>query len=258
MTDYNSKPIINLSEDFTHLSKAPIVEAVIDIRITPKNILDEHAAFPFFKERLSDYSKQENMNAKSLQIEVGKERNAPVVKDLGFVGTKVSSTSEPYIAQFYKEAFIFSRLSPYNEWKIFMAEAIRLWGLYCELVEPEEILRIGVRFINKIDVIESQIELSNYYENAPDSIKNTVWPILNYMHKDTYQPTPIYIVNIIKTVKHISDKSIAGLILDIDVIMNKKFGNDLKKITDHLIYMKWLKNKAFFNSIKPNIIERYK
>lgn len=258
MPERDDKLIIDLNEQFPHLTKAPIVEAVIDIRITPKGSLDEAMVSSFLKKRLPGYPNQKNQNSKSLEIAVGVEPHAPIIKNLGFVGTTASAASEPYIAQFNKEAFVFSRLAPYNEWKLFMAEALRLWGIYCELITPGEVQRIGVRFINKIDVLKSVIELSDYYENAPDSIKDTDWPIINYIHKDTYQPTPLHVINVIRTVKQRQDKTGVGLILDIDVIMNKKFNNDLGKVTDHLMNIKWLKNKTFFNSIKPNIIERYK
>jgi len=249
---------IDLSEEFPHLSKAPIVEAVIDIRSISKSSLAEGKVSSFLKERLADYPTQKSKNSKSLEIAVGPKAHAPIIKDLGFAGSVVRSTSEPYIAQFNKESFVFSRLSPYNEWKLFMAEALRLWKLYCELTEVEEIQRIGVRFVNKIDALKRVIELSDYYENAPDSIKNTDWDMINYMHKDTYQPTPFYLVNVVRAVKQRQDEVGAGLILDIDVIMNRKFSNDLEKLTKHLVNMKWLKNKTFFNSLKSNVIEEYK
>lgn len=252
-----TKPI-DLEEIFPHLSKAPIVEAVIDIRITPKGDLDEKKVSSFLREKLPDYPTQKGMISKTLEIAVGKESKGPIVKDLGFMGSRVESTTEPYIAQFNKEAFVFSRLSPYNKWELFVSEAIRLWNLYCDLACPEEIQRIGVRFINKIDAIEGSVELENYYENSPASIKDTDWPILNYMHKDTYQPMASYMVNVIRTVKRGQDTSGAGLILDIDVIMNMRFRNDIELIMEHLVKMKWIKNKTFFNSIKPEVIERYK
>lgn len=250
--------IINLNEEFPHLTNAPIVEAVIDIRITPKGSMDEGTVSAFLKQRLPDYPTQKNMNSKSLKIDMGSKIQSPIITNLGFVGSRVDSTSEPYVAQFNNEAFVFSRLVPYNEWDLFMPEALRLWELYCELNNPEEIQRIGVRFINKIDALESPIELSDYYENAPDSIKNTSWPIVNYTHKDTYQPTHPYIVNVIRTVNRGEKKAGAGLILDVDVIMNQKFSNDLDRIKKHLMEMKYLKNKAFFGGIKPSIIERYR
>lgn len=250
--------MIDYNEKFSHLTKAPIVEAVIDIRIAPKGEFDEDKVLSFLKARLPDYSDQKKTSLKSLKIVVGKKSQAPIIEDLGYVGIKVKSKKEPYIAQFNKEAFVLSRLFPYNKWDLFMKEALRLWQLYCELFNPEETQRIGVRFINKIDAKETLVELKDYYENAPDSIKNTTWPILNFIHKDTYQPLVSYIVSVIRTVKQGSVKSGAGLILDIDVIMNKKFPNSLGTIEKHLNVMKWLKNKTFFSSIKPSIIERYK
>ncbi len=245
-------------EPFPHLSKAPIVEAVIDIRITPKDDIDEKELNKNIKKMLPEYPNLEEIHTKSFEISFGNIEGQTKVNDLGFVGYKLRHKKEPYIAQFYKDTFVFSRLSPYNEWDSFSKEAMRLWDIFRKIMNPDEIQRIGVRYINKIVTTEPVLELSDYYVSGPDSIPKTDWQIAHFLHKDTYSPNDKYIVNVVKTIQIKQKNTNMGLILDIDVIMNKKMFVDTDKINKYLLEMKDLKNISFFNSLKPEIIKRFK
>lgn len=245
--------------NFPHLHRAPIVEAVIDIRITPKGDFSEQRLIDELKAALPEYPRHETRRAQSCAFSFGKEAEEQAsVKDLGFVGCKITHQTEPYIAQFNKEAFVFSRLPQYNDWDAFSAEAMRLWDIFEKIAIPEEVLRIGVRYINKIELADGPVELSNYYTIAPETIPNMNWPIVHFMHKDTYCPSDKYIVNVIQTIQPKQKKANTGLILDIDVMMNKKMFTDKEEIKKCLLEMKALKNETFFNSLKPEIIERFK
>ena len=143
---------IDLAETFPHLSKAPIVEAVIDIRVVPSVKWDEICLQSDLKQRLPDFPKVEPLREARYQLTIGKQNN-PTVEDLGCVGFKCQSSDNLHIAQFNKEAFVFSRLKPYLDWAQLRQEALRLWAIYFELLKPREVIRIGLRFINCIYIM---------------------------------------------------------------------------------------------------------
>jgi len=247
---------IDLNETFLHLSKAPIVEAVIEIRVVPSVTWDESSLQDELKRHLPDFPKVETMRQKKFQLPIGKQNN-PIFEDLGCVGFKVHSIDNLHIAQFNKEAFVFSRLKPYEDWEQLSGEALRLWAIYCELLKPKEVTRIGLRFINRIAIKQEKVELADYYKYPPSPLKELNWTLTGYLHHDVMQvPETAYMVNLIKTVQNVPRE--IGLILDIDVFMEKRFEYNESSLQRFLEEMRWVKNKIFFTSLTEKIIEELK
>ena len=247
---------INLSEKFQHLDKAPIVEAVIDIRIVPSEKWDEVSFQTALKQRLPDFPKIECIREARYQLAPGKP-GSPVVEDLGCIGLKLHSKDNLHIVQFNKGNFCFSRLKPYEDWERFTQEALKLLVIYCELLKPTEVGRIGLRFINRIAVKQATFEPSDYYKYPPESPKELGWPLANYLHHDVIQvPETPYAVNLIKTFQNVNGE--VGLILDIDVFMQNRFEFSKARIIECLEEMRWIKNKIFFSSLTDTTIKELK
>ncbi len=248
------KPI-DLKEKFPHLSKAPIVEAVLDIRVVPSVAWNEASLQNELKQRLPDFPKHETMRETKFQLPPGKA--APVVEDFGCVGFKLHSNDNLHNVQFNKGSFVFSRLKPYQDWGRFSQEALRLWAIYCELLKPSEVRRVGLRFINRITIKQSKIELSDYYKYPPEPLKELDWPLAGYLHHDVMQvPETAYSVNVIKTVQNVPGE--IGLLLDIDVFMQSHFAYNELRIIECMEEMRWVKNKIFFGSLTERIIKELK
>lgn len=247
---------INLHEKFIHLSKAPIVEAVLDIRIVPSAKWDETNLQRELKQRLSNYPKIETLREARYKLSPGKPDDFEV-EDFGCVGFKLYSNDNLHIAQFNKAAFVFSRLKPYEDWGQFSQEALRLWTVYYELLRPAEVRRIGLRFINRIAIKQEKIELADYYKYPPEPLKELNWPLTGYLHHDVVQiPETPYSVNLIKTVQKVPGE--IGLILDIDAFMQNHFEYTELRVIECLEEMRWVKNKIFFSSLTEKIIEELK
>ena len=251
-----AKPI-DLKEKFPHLSKAPIVEAVLDIRVVPSVKWDETSLQAELKQRLPDFPKVETIREARVQIVPPGLPGKPAFEDVGCVGLKLHANDNLHIAQFNKGAFVFSRLKPYVDWGKFSQEALRLWAIYCELLKPTEVRRIGLRYINRIAVKQATVELSDYYKYPPESLKDLNWPLAGYLHHDVMQvPETAYSVNVIKTVQNVPGE--IGLLLDIDVFMPSQFAYNELRIIECLEEMCWVKNKIFFSSVTEKLIEELK
>lgn len=249
------KPI-DLSETFQHLSKAPIVEAAIDIRIVPSVKWDETSLQRELKQCLPDYPKIVPLRGARFEINAKKLLN-PAVEDFGCVSLKLHSGDNLHIAQFNKDAFVFSRLKPYENWEQFSAEALRLWDIYCELLKPKQVTRIGLRFINRIAIKQEKVELADYYKYPPASLKELNWTLAHYLHHDVMQvPETSYAVNLIKTVQNVPGE--IGLILDIDVFTGEGFEYNELHLKRFLEEMRWVKNKIFFSSLTDRVIQELK
>lgn len=253
---------INLEEIFPRLVKAPVVEAVIDIRTIAKVPWEEQS----FKDRiikaLPEYPQHESFHNYQTEFAIKKQEKQPVaqqyVKNLGWKGLRLKTQDKKNIVQFNNNGLAFSRLMPYEKWDIFCKEALRLWNIYISFSKCIDIHRIGVRYINKIITPTDDIELNDYFREAPQPPNGLELPFIGFLHQDTFLvPGYNYKMNIIKTIQQhvMNEQKGLGLIVDIDVFYEERFDIDNDVLEVKLNEMRYLKNKAFFGTITNKALE---
>lgn len=252
---------IDLQETFPWLSRAPIVEAVIDLRARAQIEWDESAVREQLAARLSDYPAPHSQHVFRHELKVGPGKSAQAaIHDVGWQGLRFESQDKPHIVQFNRDGFVFSRLEPYKDWVQFRGEALRLWSAYSELAQPTEIQRLGVRFINRIMPVEIT-KLADFLTQIPEHPENLALPLSSYLHQDTFDvPGHPYAVNMVQTIQPqptSAGTESASLILDIDVFVTQPFEPVENLIKKRLAEMRWLKNKAFFGSIKKEAVKTF-
>lgn len=259
-----TKLAINIRESFQHIPRAPIVEAVIDVRARPAGLHEEALLKTQLETKLSNYEFLDSQQQIQIQHQVSLKGDAlpgPIIRDMGWKGLRFQSIDKKYIAQFNRDGFVFSRLEPYQSWEHLYDEGMRLWYLYVELAQPVEIHRIGLRYINRIQLPADELRFEDYLEPAPASPKGLDLPFLSYMHQDTLAvPDHPYAINVIRTIQPPEAEGIQGLglILDIDVFTTQGFELDKALLEQRLLEMRWLKNRVFFGSITPNSLKLFK
>jgi uncharacterized protein (TIGR04255 family) len=157
----------------THYSRAPITEAIIDLRIAPAQGISIEELSPI-REAVGDrYPNQEN-------IYVVFEQMSFVERDLLRTGGGHQLNGFRFISHdkretFYArlDGFAFSIQAPYDRWEPFRDEARRLWDLYRSVARVEGITRAAMRYINRIDIpnattVQLQDYLRVYPEVSPD------------------------------------------------------------------------------------------
>ena len=254
--------VINLDEEFEILSKAPIVEAVIDIRAMPADRPDEKALRSFLEGKFVGYEFLDSQ--REFQFRAEFSHNAPPnqeTRDLGWKGLRFRSDDKKYIAQFNRDGFALSRLEPYESWEKLSREATRLWNDYAEFLKPQQIDRVGLRYINRIQLPLDELNFESYLQVSASTPIELDFPVSGFMHQDTViVPNNPYTINIIKTIQppNLSEGTGLGLIFDIDVATMQSFESDDAKLKEHLSKMRWLKNKVFFGSVTPKSLEMFR
>lgn len=133
------------------LSRAPITEALIDIRATvgssctPARLLDAKRllrdSFPVAKDQ----------KATQVAVETGRDF-AATTTDLGLRGVFLYSKDELDVVQFRMDGFTFNRLKPYTRWEQILPLALEAFSTFVALTEPTAVTRIAVRYINHVPV----------------------------------------------------------------------------------------------------------
>lgn len=252
---------IDLQETFPWLSRAPIVEAVIELRARAQIAWDESAIREQLAPKLIDYPTVHSQHVfrHELKVDPGKSAEA-AIHDVGWKGLRFESGDKLHIVQFNRDGFVFSRLGPYKDWTQFAGEALHLWNVYSELAQPSEVQRLGVRFINQIIPVETA-RLADYLTQPPRYPKNLELPLSGYLHHDTFDvPGHPYAINVIQTIQPQPTRAGiegAGLILDIDVFVTQPFEPVGELVEQRLTQMRWLKNKAFFGSLTKKVLKAF-
>ena len=242
---------IDITEQFETLPRAPIVEAAIQIHARPETSWDEKAILAALKPKLSEFEKSFSRN--SVEHEVKMEASHPPqvsAQDLGWHGLLCQSKGRS--VQFNRDGFVYSQLQPYKSWNEFFAEAMRLCEFYMEIARPTEMQRIGLRFINKIQLPPKEADFEKYIQPYPEPPFNLDFPFLSFFHHDTLAvPGHPYAINIIRTIQPAANPQIEGigLIVDIDAFTTQPLEIKDGVLEERLTELRWLKNKVFFGSV---------
>ena len=233
-----------------HLERAPIVEAIIDIRVRlPIDFKIKEKLSTLRKELSEKYNKVEKRTVitGSIKVEDGK----PVVKEEekeGIKGYRFTSRDKKEVAQFRKDGFTFSRLKPYTNWDKVFEEAKRLWELYKLEFSPQVIERISTQYINRID-IKNKSDLEEYFTASP-KLPKTLPQVLSLFFTRLLVEDKDLQVSITQANVPSSKPEHVGIILDIEVFKENEKGLDESKIWSTFGRMRQLKNRVFFKLIK--------
>lgn len=128
-------------------ARPPIVEAVIDFRLAEpidnaqikkaEQRTKQH--YPFAE---ADFHTNFHIDLEAGRIE---QQNIPL-------GVRLSSADRTDICIYRSQNFLSSRLAPYPGWETFRARVSRDWDIFSKAVGRPSLNRIGVRFINRLDV----------------------------------------------------------------------------------------------------------
>ena len=152
-----------------HYENAPITEALIDIRVELAPQLRFEDLQAFRKHLGSDYPREETRALAEGMFQFGPQVQASAKqKPWGIVYFNASNNQ---VLQVRLDGFTFSRLKPYEDFEHLRDEARRLWDIYRELVRPERVTRLAVRYINQFNIKTSaggKIEPQDYFNVFPN------------------------------------------------------------------------------------------
>jgi len=247
---------IDVKEEFPHLSNAPIVEAVLHWRAAAGRTLDQARIQDELGRRFANYDcrEQQHVGAAIQTSQDGVEFRQQTRWD-GFRLTG-RGLADRFVVQFKPNGIVFSRLAKYPCWKSFQDEGLRFWEAYLELAGPPVIERLGVRFINQIQLgaADGPAVVLREPPNVPTGIG-----LLGglFFYQDTLRVAGYpYQVNWIRTVQPNAAND-RMLIVDIDVSTEPNELLERPQLLNRLAEMRFLKNKLFFTCITDQALRQF-
>jgi uncharacterized protein (TIGR04255 family) len=235
-----------------HLNNAPIVEAVIDIRVNLKSAFKEDEISSLKNVLGEQYPTSETI--KIFEGGFGLVKGEPWVdtlKDKGIDGFRFKSKDEKNIVQFKNDGFTFNRLKPYTSWNNVIVDAKSLWGIYFSNFSVERVTRIAVRYINQLDIPLPIKDFKDFLTRPPDVPDDVPDAISSFLCRIVLHDVERSIsANVAQALEKSIKPDFANIILDIDVYKNVDMQSDnYEQIWVILEQLHKLKNKIFFNSI---------
>lgn len=142
----------------------PIVEAVLDIQVEEEGGVEVSTLEHLKSGSGWDFPVSEPMFQAT--VEFGAVANAKSVARQA--GWSFSDESRRVVVQSRLNGFAYCRLSPYEDWKSFRNDAEVVWKKYRQLRALAKIQRVAVRYINRIDLQISRLELQDYFRIYPE------------------------------------------------------------------------------------------
>jgi uncharacterized protein (TIGR04255 family) len=247
--------------NITHLTQAPITEAIIDFRIEPAK------EFPLDKlsdliEKISDtYPQHERRNLFESKFEIvpSQRQVSQSTQEKGLHGFFFRSEDGQNLAQFRVNGFTFNRLKPYTSWDTIFKEAQRLWNLYVDIMYPEFVTRIAVRYINHLKLPLPIKELSQYLTATPQIPEDLPKNISSFLIRMTLVEEQTSIkANVTQALESSVDSKHVPLIFDIDVYKRGSFEPADPEIWRILQDLRKMKNRIFFSYITEDTVELFK
>jgi uncharacterized protein (TIGR04255 family) len=162
--------------------KPPITEAVIEMRFAETFDLSEldKAA----RQLKSVYSHEEhirNVASFALQVPPAGPVQTTVNEQLG---RRMSSDDLTQLVILWPSNFVVSQLAPYPGWEDFFERFSRDWTLWKRAMGYHKVARVGVRFINRIDVPAASPHTAATYEadyiNVYPKLPASLHPVTSY------------------------------------------------------------------------------
>jgi uncharacterized protein (TIGR04255 family) len=234
--------------DHPHLSQAPIVEALFDVKVTAAEGLAVEALEPAKGMLAAEYpiAKRRFSMHTAFPLENGRPVPAPA-PERHLLGHLFHDSEEKTIVQFRLDGFTFNRMAPYSSWDELFPRAMAAFQMYWELAKPVQIDRVAVRYINKLEMalpIRNMAEHLSALPPVPNGLPTEVAECFSrIVIADSATEQMATITHSIEP----SDDAFLTAILDIDAFCERTtMPEDLSRIYEGL---RDLKNRAFFGCV---------
>jgi uncharacterized protein (TIGR04255 family) len=236
-------------KDVEHLSRAPIVEALLDLRVASPNT-DLHAGLDEIQSRLSSgYPTKQATKIWTGSFQLPAEGEPVATASESLSGYQFTSTDGKQVVQARPDGFAFSRLHPYTNWSDFLGAARSAWDVYAAVTKPDGISRVALRYINRIPLPAPLRKIGDYLHTGPFFAsglpQSTESLFFRAVVNDEKSAATVVITEAIEESPHMGT---VPFILDIDVFRSGYFRAD-DSLWEQFSSLHEAKNRFFFESI---------
>ena len=243
----------------TRLANPPISEALIDIRIAGAEPSQE--VLKSLGSSLKDrYPRMDERRA--FEAKVSPAKGSVESKDRGFFGYFLQSQDEKTTVQLKKNGFTLNRLNPYTGGDRLVEEALGLWQQYANVVRPEAVSRLAIRYINRLDLPFKDGDGLERFLHAPPIVPQGLpQRVTDFMTRLVVVDSATGITTIVNQVLNLAPGGPVPFILDLDVFklatLLATLPTESAQLDRHLQSLRTAAKSAFFGSLTEETVNLY-
>lgn len=140
-----------MSSGYPTYPNPTIAEAICDIHFRLAQGKEWRPSLPgeLFKHIQNDYPEMEPVVEMGFQLEVGPLGSSTQVKPQR-QKVRFKHSTRPLILQLAENSLSISTLPPYPGWHVMRNDVLSIWQRVADVLQPEVITRVGLRYINRI------------------------------------------------------------------------------------------------------------
>lgn len=146
-------------------SRAPILEAVIDIgvRLPSSSRVEilKDIAWP----DIGRFGPPQPRVRAAIQLDGASRTITAQQEPDGWIFT---DETQHVVLQARLDGFALSRLAPYDRWETFQESAKACWKAYCDTAKPLDIVRVALRYVNRLDLPLPFDDFREYLQTYPE------------------------------------------------------------------------------------------
>ncbi len=226
--------------------RPPITEAVIEIRL--EDSLSERMVEKIHNRLKKRYESSERISIIGFMLDPRKKEIAKIPDE--FEGYKLTSKDQADVVQIKPNSMACSRLAPYHGWESFEPRARENWEIWRKTTKHTKIKRIGVRYLNRIDIPlrrGHKIDIEDYltiFPKYPEPHLLTSFTKYTMQVMGPFSIEGFYLIintNVVKSplIDHFS------IVLDLDLSPQGDMPQRNDKVWEMINKMREYKNNAF-------------
>ncbi len=243
--------------EFIVFPNAPIIEAILDIRVILAPGVSIEVFDGFYETIKPKYPLRKNKMHFEASFNLG-PKGALVEKKIDTLEGYLFDSKEGRIVQARLNGFTLNKLRPYQNWASMKQEAKELWNLYWSITKPLKISRIGLRFINRIEIPLPIDNFQEYFVTFPNLSSEIPQGIASFFMRLVIPKPEIEATSIIIETMEDEQGGKLPIIFDIDVFIEKDYIGNEERMWSDFDNLRFFKNEIFFRSLTEKTKEIFK
>jgi uncharacterized protein (TIGR04255 family) len=251
-----------MTENALKLDRPPIIEAVVDIQcdLPPQLALEDIALQA--KEAFRDvYPVARKLRVQHHEVTASPQTGARLLASQRVTALQFHLSDGKQIVQIREEGYSFNRLAPYSSLDDYLPEIERTWRLFRELVEPVQLRRVGLRYINRLSLPtdDDRLQISRYLRVTPLLPESGTLEFTGFLNQQSAVETRSGNgVNITVAMEPFTEDRLP-IILDIDTFdLTARTPEDWEQVRDAILSLRRLKNLVFERMLTPECLNLYR
>lgn len=251
-----------LASPYPKLSKAPIVEAVIELRVRTTSPVEVSRLLALRDSLKSTYPKSRDLHMFAASINIDDPENVKQGVEAQHSGVRLETEDGMWVIQCKLDGLSVSRMAPYTDFDSLLDRTKRVWNLYVPAAGATAVVRLGVRYINRIELPAEPVDFDDILTAGPK-----IPPDMPQLFSEYFGRVVVPMLDDSATVAIVQafgpgapspNAGLPGLVIDIDAVSDRTMKADAVDIWECLHTLRRVKNMAFFNSLTPSFLETLK